>query len=546
LNLQVILRTRSVRLLLGCAALAAAGLTGGCNMEGIQISEKHLQPIPAETVALMERRGMTKEAPILIRVFKEESELELWKQDNNGQFALLKTYPICRWSGELGPKVKQGDRQAPEGFYTILPAQMNPNSQYYLSFNMGYPNAYDRAHGRTGAHLMVHGNCSSAGCYSMTDEQIGEIFAIGRDAFFGGQKSFQVQAYPFRMTALNMAKHRDSPHFAFWKMLKQGNDHFEVTRQQPKVDVCEKRYVFNAGESANMSTPLKFDPAGRCPAYEVSDEIEVAVGEKQKTDEAEFVRLVRRGTPTVPIVMGQDGGMHPSFMAKLNPQHVRDAKGNVRWLVDNPPIGTAKAIVHPVRETDAAPVSVAAAAPSAAAEPAATASAGDVPLPRANPRRPTAVAAASQPTSSGGMFNGLFANSASSVTSSFSSATTSVVRALGFGKEEPKAEPAPRAARAAPRPAVPATAERRDATPAALAAGERWREEPKPATAAGAEPRRDAPQPPRQQTADATPPSKQSADATPPAKPAPAGSLMSGAQPTLPAGNFESRFNAFR
>ncbi len=80
----------------------------------------------------------------------------------------------------------------------------------------------------------------------MTDEQIGEIYALARESFFGGQRSFQVQAYPFRMTALNMARHRTNPNCAFWSMLKVGNDHFEVTRQQPKVDVCEKRYVFNA------------------------------------------------------------------------------------------------------------------------------------------------------------------------------------------------------------------------------------------------------------------------------------------------------------
>jgi murein L,D-transpeptidase YafK len=512
LNLQAISRGRPVRLLLAAAAAALAVGLAGCNMEDIQISEKHLQPIPAETVALMERRGMTKEAPILIRVFKEESELELWKQDQAGQFALLKTYPICRWSGELGPKVKQGDRQAPEGFYTINPSQMNPNSQYYLSFNMGFPNAYDRAHGRTGAHLMVHGNCSSAGCYSMTDEQIGEIFAIGRDAFFGGQKSFQVQAYPFRMTALNMAKHRNSPHLAFWKMLKQGNDHFEVTRQQPKVDVCEKRYVFNAGEPANMSTPLKFDPVGRCPAYEVSDEIEAEVAAKQKADETEFARLVRRGTPTVPVVMGQDGGMHPSFLAKLNPQHVRDNKGNVRWVVENPPIGTAKAVVHPVRETDAAPVRVAAA--PGVAEPAATASTADLPMPRPGPRRATAVAATDSQAAGGSsnLFHGLFANSAGTVGNSFSSATSSVVRALGFGKEEAKPEQV-----AAPRPAA--------------------RPAPKPAPAATAEQKREAPQ----REASKQEPPKQTAEATPP-KPAAAASLVSGAQPTLPAGTFENRF----
>ena len=194
-------------------------------------------------------------------------------------YALLKTYPICRWSGELGPKIKEGDRQAPEGFYTITPGLMNPNSNYYLAINIGFPNAYDRANGRTGAFLMIHGDCSSRGCYAMTDEQIAEIYALARESFFGGQKSFQIQAYPFRMTPLNMAKHRNSPHMAFWKMLKQGYDHFEVTRQEPKVDVCEKRYVFDAESSG------KFSAADRCPAYRVPDDLVAAVREKQQRDE---------------------------------------------------------------------------------------------------------------------------------------------------------------------------------------------------------------------------------------------------------------------
>ena len=140
---------------------------------------------------------------------------------------------------------------------------MNPNSQYYLSFDLGYPNAYDRAYGRTGAQLMVHGDCSSRGCYSMTDEQISEIYALGRDSFFGGQKSFQVQAYPFRMTAQNLARHRNSPHLAFWKMLKKGNDHFEVTKLEPKVNVCEKRYVFDAQSPGGRA--LSFNATAQMP-----------------------------------------------------------------------------------------------------------------------------------------------------------------------------------------------------------------------------------------------------------------------------------------
>ena len=173
---------------------------------------------------------------------------------------------------------------------------MNPNSQFYLAFNIGYPNAFDRAHDRTGAHLMVHGDCSSRGCYAMSDEQIQEIFALGRESFFGGQKSFQVQAYPFRMTPANMAKHRNNPHMPFWRMLKEGNDHFEVTRIEPKVDVCEKRYVFNAAAPGGNFTPISFSPKGRCPVYEVPQEIASAVNDKQRSDELQFAqsRVARR------------------------------------------------------------------------------------------------------------------------------------------------------------------------------------------------------------------------------------------------------------
>src|SRR5436190_1728948 len=293
----------------------------GCNTDTIGVlpmSEKAARPLSDKMVKEIQSKNMDMESPILVRLFKEESELEVWKQDRDGRFALLKTYPICRWSGELGPKIKEGDRQAPEGFYNITPGQMNPNSQYYLAFNLGYPNDFDKALGRTGAQLMVHGDCSSRGCYSMTDEQIGEIYALARESFFGGQRSFQVQAYPFRMTAANLAKHRNNPNIPFWKMLKQGNDHFEVTRLQPKVDVCEKRYVFNARAPGNASTPLSFSPAGKCPVFEVPEEIVSAVSEKQRNDDVQFAELTRRGIPTAPIRTGVDGGMHPVFANALD------------------------------------------------------------------------------------------------------------------------------------------------------------------------------------------------------------------------------------
>ena len=269
-----------------------------------------MQPLSDRMVAEIEKRNMAKESPILVRIFKEESELEVWKEDQSGRLVLLRTYPICRWSGELGPKIKQGDRQAPEGFYTITPALMNPNSSFYLAINMGFPNAYDRANGRSGAFLMIHGDCSSSGCYAMTDEQISEIYALARKSFFGGQRSFQIQAFPFRMTALNMAKHRNSPHLDFWKMLKQGYDHFEVTRLEPKVDVCERRYVFDAESSS------RFSAADRCPAYKVPDDIVAAVRDKQRRDDTQTAEFISRGTPTVPARLGTDGGMNQTFLVR--------------------------------------------------------------------------------------------------------------------------------------------------------------------------------------------------------------------------------------
>jgi murein L,D-transpeptidase YafK len=302
-------------------ALAGAVALAGCETdEATLATARALKPLPAALAAEIEKRNMPRESPIVVRIFKEEAELEVWKQDAEGRFALLKTYPICRWSGELGPKVKEGDRQAPEGFYNITPGQMNPNSNYYLAFNLGFPNAYDRANDRTGAFLMVHGDCSSRGCYAMTDEQIQEIYALGRDSFMGGQKSFQVQAYPFRMTPLNMAKHRNSPNMAFWRMIKEGSDHFETTRQEPQVDVCEKHYVFDAHPSANAS----FRPREKCPAYEVPEQIATPVKAKQAADERAFTEFVNRGTATVAVRTGTDGGMHPTFLAKLQPKSIFD------------------------------------------------------------------------------------------------------------------------------------------------------------------------------------------------------------------------------
>src|SRR5476649_2526504 len=308
-----------VRVLVTAATLAAGGLLAGCNSDEISLATnaKANQPVSPKLLAAMVEKDMDLQSPMLVRLFKQEAELEVWKQDRTGRFALLKTYPICRWSGDLGPKVREGDRQAPEGFYSISPAQMNPQSAYYLSFNTGYPNAYDRALGHSGSQLMVHGDCSSRGCYAMTDEQIAEIYSLGRESFFGGQRAFQLQAYPFKMTPINMARHRNNPNMPFWKMIKEGYDHFEVTRREPKVDFCEKKYVFDAAKPPDAAKDPVFEAAAKCPAYVIPDEVTRAMAEKQQEEQTETAKLIARGTPVARINTGIDGGMNRIFASKL-------------------------------------------------------------------------------------------------------------------------------------------------------------------------------------------------------------------------------------
>ncbi len=290
------------------ALVAFVSLTlAACEEDRYRGSTRHHIPIPSATYTLMAEKGMSKDQPILIRSYKKESELEVWKRKADGRYALLKTYPMCRWSGQLGPKVREGDRMAPEGFYAITPAQMNPNSSYYVSFNMGYPNAYDRSYGRTGAHLMVHGACSSAGCYSMTDDQMGEIYALVREAQNGGQRAVQMQALPFRMTPENLAKHRLDSNIAFWKNLKEGADYFDVTKDEPPVAVAGGRYVFS-GSGVDSS----------------------AVQQKRQQDETQVAALVAKGTPAVRLIY-DDGDQHSSFKRTLAANGADALNRSVSW-----------------------------------------------------------------------------------------------------------------------------------------------------------------------------------------------------------------------
>lgn len=266
------------------------GLTG-CQDALDSVSNKVEHPLPAKLVNKMKAHDMSTRSPIMMRIFKEEGVLEVWKQKGNGRYDIIASYEICKWSGELGPKFKEGDRQAPEGYYRIYPAQMNPKSSYYLSFNMGYPNSYDRSYGRTGSNLMVHGACSSAGCYSMTDEQVLEIYGFARDAFKGGQDFFMVEALPFRMTPENMARHRDSEHFEFWKMLKVGYDHFELTKRPPQTEVCDRKYVFNQVPEVENAA---FQANAACPPANVPATLASAHFAYEKTWNQSFINAVAK------------------------------------------------------------------------------------------------------------------------------------------------------------------------------------------------------------------------------------------------------------
>src|SRR6516162_8971480 len=466
---------------------------GGCySDEGYQIPAKAMKELSPEMLGLLAQKNMPKDSPLLVRVFKEESELEVWKQDTTGRYALLKVYPICRWSGELGPKKVQGDRQAPEGFYAISPGLMNPNSNYYLAINTGFPNAYDKANGYSGGFLMIHGDCSSRGCYAMTDEQIGEIYSLARESFLGGQKQFQIQAYPFRMTPTNLARHRTNPNMAFWKMLKEGNDHFEVTHMEPKVDVCDRHYVFDAQQPANSIKPLVFSPSTRCPVYEVADEVATPALEKQRNDDYQIAQLTRMNAPVAPITMGTDGGMNRVFVAKLQEtQPVYDNDGHIHA----PPI-------HP-------------------GMPPPTLSGA-----REDPEASVKTASVQKTGLFGGLFDRTTTQSTSQSTNQVGSASTGS-NSEGFfarlfkPKSEAAAQPAPQGTTLAGLKPTPEPRKVDTAKVETTKTGPQKVEPQKAETPAAPAPRRQAPQV---------------------ASAAPTAGLIKGAQPLVPTGSFDSRW----
>lgn len=196
--------------------------------------------------ARLAKAGLARGQPVVLRVFKEDSELELWMQ-SDGRFKHFATYKICRWRGVLGPKLTEGDRQSPEGFYSFSQDQLRWQGHWFRAFSLNYPNALDRALGRTGSGILIHGACSSIGCYAMTDPVIDEMFDLIVAAFAAGQQRVQVHIYPFHMTLANLARHEKSEWTPFWQDLKPASDLFITTRILPQVSMCEGRYVVRPG-----------------------------------------------------------------------------------------------------------------------------------------------------------------------------------------------------------------------------------------------------------------------------------------------------------
>lgn len=230
------LRTLALAALLAFAGEATAA--GRADAAAARVAPQLKQDLAAA--------GLAWGAPVFLRLFKLEAQLELWVEHADG-WRQFRSWPICAFSGALGPKQKVGDRQAPEGFYGVTRARLNPWSSYHLSFDLGYPNAYDRAHGRTGSLLMVHGDCVSIGCYAMGDAAIEEIYTLVDAALSNGQREVPVHAFPFRFDRADVDQRLADPQWGpFWTELRAGWVAFESTRRPPHVQVRDKRYRVTA------------------------------------------------------------------------------------------------------------------------------------------------------------------------------------------------------------------------------------------------------------------------------------------------------------
>ncbi|MDD3815255.1 MAG: murein L,D-transpeptidase [Desulfocapsaceae bacterium] len=258
------------------------------NIPRSEISSAAYQRLAPQLEQEMQNKNLHLGQPIFIRIFKEENELEIWvKKDLT--YELFKTYTICKYSGELGPKLKEGDGQSPEGFYTVSVTALNPWSDFHLSFNLGYPNEFDRLHKRTGGALMVHGKCASVGCFAMNDFRIEEIYTIVDASLSAGQEKLPVHIFPFRMTWDKMAQNVNSPWIPFWENLKQGYDFFLGHRAPPEVTVEGQQYAFHTSRPLLFGSDLSPVQAMRTP-----DEKKIAEVRIKPSNEKKYAEVMKK------------------------------------------------------------------------------------------------------------------------------------------------------------------------------------------------------------------------------------------------------------
>ncbi len=191
------------------------------------------------------------ELQVYIRAFKMEKELELWgKNEGESKFKLIKTYEICRTSGTVGPKRKQGDLQIPEGFYHI--DRFNPSSNFYLSLGINYPNKSDRVLGdktNPGGDIFIHGACVTIGCIPLTDDIIKELYVFCVEAKNNGQNKIPMAIFPTKLTDANLhwlksKYHNNQEKLNLWTDIKKGFDHFEYSKTLPSYSVqANGRYL---------------------------------------------------------------------------------------------------------------------------------------------------------------------------------------------------------------------------------------------------------------------------------------------------------------
>ncbi len=189
-----------------------------------RLADIHARVLPLLAEEL-KKQGFSLGSQAFMRGFKESRELELWLKTAQG-WERFRTYPIAALSGKLGPKLREGDGQTPEGPYSVKASAMNPGSSYHLSMNIGYPNARDLQQGRTGSFIMIHGRDVSIGCLAMTDPVIEEIYLIVEAALAAGQAEVPVHLLPFRMTNERMKAAEGQPDYTFWQELQARRDGF--------------------------------------------------------------------------------------------------------------------------------------------------------------------------------------------------------------------------------------------------------------------------------------------------------------------------------